>query len=313
MLGRTAGGLFWMSRYLERAENIARMVEAGFRIAITRSTAPEDEWTSILTTAAARESYAAIHEKVDAAKVIDFLLRGASNPSSVRCAMESARTNARLVRTALTREVWEAINVCWMSLRDALAAPVDQSSLPELLRLIRQQSAFVRGAIHGTMLRNDIYNFMRIGAFTERAESTARILDVKYYILLPQVAQVGSSVDNIQWETILRSTSADRAFGWLHGGESSPSQIAEFLILDRRMPRSVQFCCVKMVENFTQLENAYGFRPPSVDMAHALLERLSSLTIQAIFAEGLHEFIHGFLAANFEIGQQIEKDYRFYR
>ena len=311
MLGKTAGGLFWMSRYLERAENIARLVDAGFRIALTRSAAPEDQWTSILSTASALNAYRETYDEVEPAKAIDFLLRGKTNPSSVLSSIEAARGNARLVRTALTREAWEAVNVCWMTLREALAAPVGQSALPELLRLVRQQSAFVRGAIHGTMLRNDIFNFLRIGSFLERADNTARILDVKYYILLPQVSGVGSSVDNIQWETILRCTSAERAFGWLHGGEASPRQIADFLILDHRMPRSLKFCRANMVENFKHLEAEYGLRPRCLQLADDSLTRLSGQTIEVIFASGLHDFITQFLRENIQIGQQIESDFRF--
>lgn len=311
MLGKTAGGLLWMARYLERSENTARLVDAGFRIALTRSAAPEDDWASILSTAAARQAFFEHHDKADGPRAIDFLLRERDNPSSVLSAVEHARTNARLVRTALTREVWEAVNVCWMTLREALARPVAQAALPEVLGVVRQQVALVRGAMHGTMLRNDIYNFLRIGSFLERADNTARILDVKYYVLLPGAAGVGSSLDNVQWETILRCTSAERAFGWLHGGEANPAQIAEFLILDQRMPRSLLFCCEQMFKNFQHLEADYGFRTPSIDAAASLLARLRAQTIQSIFSHGLHEFIGEFLRDNAQIGRQIEADYRF--
>jgi uncharacterized alpha-E superfamily protein len=180
-----------------------------------------------------------------------------------------------------------------------------------VLGLIRQQAALVRGAMNGTMLRNDIYNFLRLGCFIERADNTARILDVKYYVLLPEISHVGSSLDNIQWETILRCTSAERAFGWLHGGETSPRQIAEFLILDRRMPRSLIFCGAKIAENLEHLEADAIAPPTGLVSAHALLARLKSQTIQSIFQSGLHEFITGFLRDNGRLAQQIEEDYRF--
>ena len=166
MLGKTAGGLFWMFRFLERSENTSRLVEAGFHIALTRSDAAEDEWASVLAAAGARESFLARHERFEQARVIDFLLRDRSNPSSVLSVVEAARNNARLVRTALTREVWEATNECWMTLKDALARPVRERELPEVLGIIRRQSALVRGALHGTMLRNDIYDFARSAAFS---------------------------------------------------------------------------------------------------------------------------------------------------
>lgn len=312
MLGKTAGGLLWMARYLERCENTARLVDAGFRIALTRSSAPEEEWSSILSTAAARDGFLARYGAVQGSRAMDFLLRDRDNPSSVLSAIESTRMNARVVRTALTREVWEAVNVCWMTLRERLEHPVAPAELPDVLRAVRQQVALVRGAIHGTMLRNDIYNFLRIGECIERADNTARILDVKYYVLLPGVAAVGSSLDNIQWETILRCTSAERAFGWLHGGESSPAQIAEFLILDRRMPRSLIFCCAGLANNFRQLAGDYGARSPSNEQADSLLASLRTQTIAAIFHNGLHEFIAEFLKSITRVGRQIEIDYRFY-
>ena len=210
MLGKTAGGLYWMFRYLERSENTARLLEAGFRIALTRSHAAEDEWKSVVTTAGALHAYEEKYQQFEASNVINFLLRDGDNPSSVVSVIEAARSNARMVRTALTREVWEATNECWMTLKALLAGPVRERDLPAVLGTIRQQSALVRGALHGTMLRNDIYDFARIGTFLERSDNTARILDVKYYVLLPSISSVGSSLDNVQWETILRSVSSQQ-------------------------------------------------------------------------------------------------------
>jgi uncharacterized alpha-E superfamily protein len=311
MLGKTAGGLLWMARYLERSENMARLVDAGFRIALTRVSAADDEWRSILTTAAALQRFNEKHKRVDGAAAINFLLRDRDNPSSVISAIETARNNARLVRTALTREAWEAVNVCWMTLKEALAKPVVTAELPELLATIRQQASLVRGAVQGTMLRNDIYNFVRLGTLLERADNTARILDVKYYVLLPAAAGVGSSLDNVQWETILRSTSAERAFSWLHGGEISPTAIAEFLLLDRRLPRSLIFCYDGLVSTLNHLQREYQERQPCLDLAASTLQRLEAQTIQTIFKNGLHEFVSEFIRDNAALAFKIEEDYRF--
>jgi uncharacterized alpha-E superfamily protein len=181
-----------------------------------------------------------------------------------------------------------------------------------VLGAIRQQSALVRGAMHGTMLRNDIYDFARIGTFLERADNTARILDVKYHLLLPSAARVGSSIDIVQWETILRSVSAQRAYRWLTGGDVSAMGIAEFLLLDRRLPRSLMFCYGKISENLGYLAEDYGATHPSHDMANAILTRLSGKSIDEIFESGLHENIEGFIRDNNTLGQRIERDYRFY-
>ncbi|MCI5078388.1 alpha-E domain-containing protein [Oricola sp.] len=312
MLGKTAGGLFWMFRYLERSENNARLLEAGFHIALTRSAAAEEEWMSIIQTADVQAGFLERHDRAEASTVIDYVLRDKSNPSSVLSVVESARNNARLVRTALTREVWEATNECWLTLKDALARPVRERDLPQTLGLIRQQSALVRAALHGTMLRNDIYDFARLGTFLERADNTARILDVKYYVLLPSVMHVGSSLDNVQWETILRSVSAQRAYRWLNGGDVNPKGIAEFLIQDRRLPRSLAFCYTKIVDNLAYLAEDYGEKGGSHEIADKVLTRLRNNTIDAIFDQGLHEFLEEFLRDNNGLGMQIEQDYRFY-
>ncbi|MFY0692185.1 MAG: alpha-E domain-containing protein [Paracoccaceae bacterium] len=311
MLGKTAGGLFWMFRYLERSENTARMIDAGLRISLTRSSAAESEWASIIDSTGLRAAYLQRHEKIEGAAVIDFLLRDKSNPGSVIAAVENARNNARLVRTALTREVWEAVNECYMVLKDKLARPIRDRELPVVLQTIRQRTAFVRGALHGTMLRNDIYDFARIGTFFERADNMARILDVKYYILLPSVSQVGSLADNVQWETILRATSSVRAYQTVTEGETDPRSIAEFLMLDRRSPRSLAFCYGKILDNLGYLETQYGQHVPSYAMAEKISGRFNNYSVEAIFDFGLHEFIAEFLNDSRALGYQIEQDYRF--
>lgn len=311
MLGKTAGGLYWMFRYLERSENTARLVEAGFRIALTHSKVAEDEWKSVIVTAGQKQAYAERHDRYTSERIIDFLLRDTSHPASVMSMIEAARSNARLVRTALTREVWEATNECCMTLRALLEKPIADRDLPAALRTIRQQSALVRGALHGTMLRNEIFNFARIGTFIERAESTARILDVKYYVLLPSVSFVGSSIDNVQWETILRSVSASTAYRQVHGSDPKARDIADFLIFDRRMPRSLAFCRSQITENLDYLAREYKARSPSLDYSEALGVRMGEDSIDTVFEHGLHQFIQDFIRENNTLGRKIEEDFRF--
>ena len=311
MLGKTAGGLFWMFRYLERAENTARMIDAGLRISLTRSSAAESEWTSILSSTGLRGAYQTAHGAPDGPKVIDFLLRDPNNPGSIMAGIEAARVNARVVRTALTREVWEAVNECYMVLKRLLAQPIEDRDLPRVLQVIRQRSAFVRGALHGTMVRNDIYDFARIGAFYERADNTARIIDQKYYILLPSVRLVGSPSDNVQWDTILRATSTTRAYQTLHEGDVDPRAIARILILDGRLPRSLAFCYNKIGDNLGYLEQEYTQRHTSHALADALCAKFRSHDMTASFDNGLPEFRSDFLRDSATLGRQIEIDYRF--
>lgn len=312
MLGRTAGGLFWMFRYLERSENTARLLETGFRMALTVQDNAESEWESIVTTAGAREEFLEKYEDFEQASVTNFLLRDRDNPSSVMSCIEAARSNGRMVRTALSTEVWEAVNEAWMILKEELKRPVSVKNLAEILTTIRQHSSLVRGALHGTMLRNDIFDFCRLGTFIERADNTARILDVKYYVLLPSAAHVGSRMDNIQWETILRSVSAFRSYRWLHEGEVSPNTIADFLILDRRMPRSLAFCYSKIVGNLNYLNGPDAPELPCLRMATQTHARLSGRNIDRVIDDGLHEFLKVAISETGRLGSQIQEDFRFY-
>ncbi|MEM6305161.1 MAG: alpha-E domain-containing protein [Pseudomonadota bacterium] len=309
MLGKTAGGLFWMFRYLERSENTARLIEAGFRIALTRP--GSEEWTSVLRTAAAEQTYAATHGEIDQTRVIDFLLRDPNNPSSVMSSFAQARQNARMVRTGITQEVWEAVNVAYMALQTRLARPVKERDLPNVLAQIRQHSALVRGALHGSMLRNDVFDFCRLGTFLERADNTARILDVKYYVLLPSVMQVGSTIDNVQWETILRSVAGGRAYTWHNQARPTPMGIADFLIFEPRMPRSLRYSVTKISSNLHMLEADYLDRHACHETVEKLDRCLRVRSIEAVFEEGLHEFLIEFLGDITRLGHQIEADYKF--
>ncbi|MBB5534356.1 alpha-E domain-containing protein [Rhizobium giardinii] len=312
MLGRTANGLYWMFRYIERAENSARLIDAGLRMSLTRSQATEDDWDGVLQSSGVRDIYDDLYEKLSAADAIDFLLRDKSNPSSVMSCIDSGRNNARMVRTALTRETWEATNECWLDLKNVLARRIKAADLPEVIDGIKRKTGLIRGAFHGTMLRNEIFNFSRIGTFIERADNTARILDVKYYVLLPAVSQVGSSIDNVQWESILRSVSAHRSYGWVYEAEYKPSHIADFLILNGRMPRSLAYCYEKIVSNLGYLAREYGERHAAHATAEETLTSLRNHSIKDVMDQGLHEYIENFISHNNRLGQEISDGYRFY-
>ena len=312
MLGRTANGLYWMFRYIERAENIARLVDAGLRVSLTRSGSTDEDWDGVLQSAGVRDAFGEVHDTVTAANAIDYLLRDLANPSSVMSCIESGRNNARMVRTALTRETWEATNECWIELKQMLARKLKSADLPEVIDTVKRRAGLIRGAFHGSMLRNEIYNFARIGTFIERADNTSRILDVKYYVLLPAVSQVGSSLDNFQWESILRSVSAHRSYGWVYDAELRPSNIADFLILNVRMPRSLAYCYEKITSNLGYLAKDYAHRLPAHETADSVAKTLKSTTIGTIMDQGLHEFLDDFIASNNKLGNEITEGYRFY-
>lgn len=312
MLGKTANGLFWMYRYLERAENTARLIETGQRIAITRLGDSDSEWRSVLQSAGVWPAFQGANENLSKEAAIEWLLRSRKNGSSVLSCIEAARHNARLVRTAITGEVWEATNAAYMNTRQMLARHVSERDLPAALGAIRRHTALVRGMTHGTMMRNEIYDFARIGTFLERADNTARILDVKYYVLLPSARAVGSALDNVQWETILRSISARGGFRMEYGAEAGPMDITHYLILDERLPRSLAFCTSKLRDNLRYLEAGQTQPTQSLEKVDLLLQKYLSNEIDTIFDFGLHEFIQHFIADLADLARQIEIDYRFY-
>ncbi|MGE0499758.1 MAG: alpha-E domain-containing protein [Rhizobiaceae bacterium] len=312
LLGRTANGLYWMNRYIERAENMARLLDAGLRMALTRTTSQVEEWTSVVVSSGNDYAFREKHSEYTAATVSDFLLRDTSNPSSVMSAIETARNNARMVRTALTRETWESINEAWMAMKRMLAPTIDERDLPRLLDAIKRETALIRGSFYGTMLRNEIFDFSQIGTFMERADNTARILDVKYYVLLPSISWVGSSLDNYQWESVLRSVSAHRSYRWVYDAEYKPTNIADYLILNVRMPRSLAFCYRNIAEALKYRAEEYGARHPCHDTVEATLKRLKDSSIKDIFDGGLHEFVDSFIADNSRLGNQVAEAYRFY-
>lgn len=311
MLGRTASGLFWMMRYLERMENTARLIDAGFRMSLTRSRTQRSEWESVLTTAGAKTLYMTAHDDYKTASVVEFLLADRDNPGSVISSLKLARQNARMTRTALTRDVWEAINGAWLTLNELIGTPKDRDNLPDLLAQIRQQSALVRGTINGTMLRNDIFHFMELGGLIERADKTARILDTKYYVLLPSSASVGSSLDHVQWEMILRSASAERAFHWLHGGEITPGAIVDFLIHDTRLPRSIAFCYETIVSTLESLDACYDQSSDALATARGNRDHILGSSSATIVGMGLHEFLLDLIDRNAGLSDVISQTYRF--
>ena len=312
MLGRTANGLFWMFRYLERAVNMARLLDAGLRMALTRDiVSAEDEWRSVIAAAGQREAFEQKHGTYTGMQAWNFILRDRDNPASIINMFEQTRTNARLARNAISSELWEAINDNWMQISEIMAKPVGQGSVSEAVTLIRSAGTLAHGAMLGTMLRDEGFHFARAGTYIERADSIARILDIKYYLLLPSLSYVGSSLDTGQWDQVLRSVSGDRAYRSLHAGQVDARGIVEFLVLDDRFPRSLAFCHSALRDELSALARLHGSEGESNALMRRADTRLSDLSIEDVFDQGLHEFLIEFAGTNAAIGQAIASDYRF--
>ena len=313
MLGRTAAGLYWMARQVERAENLARLVEVGYRIALRPSpaTGHGDEWRSTLVSAACLEGYLDKHDEIEPDRVVHWLLLDPDNASSVRSCLEAARNNGRGRRTALTREMWEALNATWVDYAAVRPAELRGDRLAGLLHWIRERSQAFRGAMLGTIIRDDGYHFSQLGAFVERADQTARILDVKYHLLLPRAEMVGGEIDTYQWEMILRSVSARGAYRYVYKGPYRAWNIAEFLILYAPMPRSLRFCYDWIHRSLCDLGEVYGTPAPVLDEAAGTEALLGASDMETIFQGGLHEFLTDFIARNNRLSGGIARDYHF--
>jgi uncharacterized alpha-E superfamily protein len=311
MLSRTADNLFWLARYVERAEYLARILEVTQRL----TTLPlayvgeTNEWESAVATAGCAHAFSATYPEANEETVIDFLCFSPTNPSSIRNCFEIARTNARAVRTALTVEMWDAINGTWLDLKRYDNGASSREEFMRFLRWVQESSLRFDGSAYRTMLRNDAYWFSRLGVYLERADNTARILDVKYHLLLPAHERVGGPLDYFQWAAILRSVSALTAYHWVYRENVKPWLIADLLILRDELPRSLASCYGNLVRNLDQVARAYGRHGPAQRKARAVRTRLENSRMEEIFQNGLHAFVEEFIDDNDRLGTAISEQY----
>jgi uncharacterized alpha-E superfamily protein len=311
MLARTADNLYWLARYVERAEYLARILEATQRLtALPLSyVGPSNEWASAVATAGCAAAFFGTYTEANEETVTDFLAFSSANPSSIKNCFEVARTNARAVRTALTTEMWDAINGAWLELKRFGNGATSREEFTDFLRWVQQTSLLFDGSAYRTMLRNDAYWFSRLGLYIERADNTARILDVKYHLLLPEQEQVGGPLDYFQWAAILRTVSALTAYHWVYRESVKPWLIADLLILNDQLPRSLASCYENLVRFLDDIAKAYGRQGLAQRQARSIRARLENAKMDQIFQSGLHEFIGGFITDNSKLGLAITDQY----
>ncbi|WP_413870281.1 alpha-E domain-containing protein [Albidovulum sp.] len=311
MLSRTAENLFWIGRYMERAEMMARLLEVGARIALLPSAGHgyRNEWDSLLQASGTAAGFAVKYGDPVQRNIESYLFFDRDNPSSIASCLERARENGRIVRTALSSQVWDALNTAFQELRQLDRQPRSGLELGRLTEWALRHAAQVRGAIDTTLLRRDGYDFLGLGYRLERADNTARLIDVKYYVLLPRADYVGTGLDSYQWTTLLRALSAHRAFHWAYGGEITSAKVADFLILNRQCPRSLTTSVVGAAVHLDNLAVAYGRLTPAQDAADGLRDELARLTIEAVFDEGLHEFLSRFIRRTAKLSDVVRETY----
>lgn len=299
MLSRTAEGLFWMSRHVERMDNIARLLGVGRRLdSLPRQAGtPLNEWASIVIASGCSESFPLDPDAATATTVGEHLIRDMSNPSSVASCIAAARQNAKAVRPSLTSEVWEAINQTHSELKQHLKSELDRKNPHAFLEWVRGRSSLIGGSVSDTLMRNDRYCFIQLGKWFERADATARLLDVKYHVLLPHATDVGGGLDYMQWQQILRAANSAAAFRHIYSRSLDAEGVVDLLVLNGASPRSLRTALDRICAEMEVL--AVGDDPSQLE----LLGRITSyratfkgLEVADIFAEGLHEWLTAFIA-----------------
>ncbi len=311
MLSRTADSLYWFARYIERADNTARILEAANRLSAMpiSYSGTSNEWESAVAATAQLNEFRAAHREATADNVVSFLAFSTTNPSSIKMCVETGRANARAVRTALTAVMWEAINGAWLDLRRVDGRDLRRSALDSFLSRVKEAALRLDGSAYRTMLRSEAYFFFRLGVMLERADNTARILDVKYHLLLPDSAAVGGSLDYFQWSSILRTVSAHTAYHWVYRQSLKPWLVADLLVLRPEMTRSLAACYDGIRETLDQLGHEFGRQGPAQRLARSIRTRLANARIDGIFQSGLHEFLTEFIVENAKLGQAVAEQY----
>jgi uncharacterized alpha-E superfamily protein len=308
MLSRVADSIFWMRRYTERAENVARFIDVTLNLTLGLGDQREHQWEALVYTTGDQTLFLESFQHVSQENVIRFLTFDESNPNSILSCLQFARENARQSREMLSSQMWEELNKFYLFVRDSRNDQRAIDSPFDFFTKVRQFGFLIDGVVSGTMSHGEAWNFGRLGAMLERADKTSRILDVKYFLLLPHVTDVGTSIDISQWGMLLKSASAlemyRRRFGRL-----SPKLVAAFLLLDRDFPRAVRFC-ISLAER--SLLAITGGTPGNFNnRPEQLLGRLRAefefLDIDEVMNEGLHDFIDSFQGKLNDAGDAVHE------
>ena len=307
MLSRVADRIYWMSRQIERAENMARILGVTSNMVLfgTKETREQNLLAPLtITDSAAR--YFEQKKPVTLQGLVDFLALDPGNPSSIYSCLRSARENGHAVRWQITSEMWESLNTTWLDMKRVRRSEIAGADAQKFFDWVKDRSHLFRGVTYGTIMRGDAFNFSRLGTFLERADNTARILDVKYHVHLPSVKDVGGALDHYQWTALLRSVSSFETYRTLFRDQILPINVAQLLILERRMPRSLAACFDQVTQAMERIE---GHDRAAKRLASELHARLTNADIDEIFHDGLHEYLTEFIADINELAARIQRAY----
>ena len=312
MLSRAANNLYWMSRHIERAENTARVLDVTYRMSLLPYRTPDQTWADpwalpLIITGHATSYYERYSGALTSERVLRWMALDPANPSSIYSCVQSARENARTVRGAITSEMYEDINGLWLEMRNRTNESLFSHGISQFFDWVKMRSHQFRGVTFGTMLRDEAYQFLRLGTFLERADNTARILDVKYHTLLPSVSDVGGAVDYYQWGALLRSVSAFDSYRKVYRDVITPMKVAELLILRDDVPRSLHACTKEIYDILHGLCDASSREPER--LAGELNAQLRFGRTEHIIRFGLHEYLMGVLDKLSLLGDEINQHF----
>jgi uncharacterized alpha-E superfamily protein len=315
MLSRVADSLYWMSRYIERAEDIARIADVNLQLLLDLANQPgadiQQQWNPIISSLEENEFFASLYEKPDGKTAIDFIALQKKNPNSISCCLTHARENARTTREQISSEMWEQINRLYLFVKSDSGRKLLRSSPYEFFKRIIAGSHLFQGITEATMTHGEGCFFMRAGKFLERADCTSRILDVKYHILLPSGEKVGGNIDTVQWMSVLKSCSALEAYRKIYVSQVAPWRVAEFVITHSGFPRSIRFSVDSLDEALHCISGSSETRYANEveRLSGRLRYDLDYVTIGDIFKQGLHEYLETIQEGLVEISDAMRDTY----
>lgn len=309
MLSRVADSIYWLNRYIERAENVARFVDVNLNLLLDSPVGMAQQWEPLVLTTGDLTLFKENYGAATADNVIRFLTFDAKYPNSILSCLQMARENARSVRESISSEMWEQVNDFYFMVKDACQHP-DDLDLSDFFSQVKMSSHLFAGVMNATMSHNEGWHFGRIGRMIERADKTARILDVKYFILLPSVKDVGTPLDELQWIALLKSASGYEMYR-KRQHRITPQDVVNFLVLDREFPRSIQFCLLEAERSLHQITGSSRgvWRNPAERALGKLRSELDYITVEEITQRGLHEFLDDLETALNDIGGKIHETF----
>ena len=310
MLSRVADSVYWSSRYIERAENVARFIDVNYNLTLGDGETLGNRWDPLVYTTGDHDDFSQRHGEANRENVLQFLLFDEDNPNSVLSCVSKARENARTIREVISSVVWEQLNKFSLMVRSASKVRSIMEQPQEFCERVRLASHLILGATDTTMSHGEAWHFSRIGRFIERADKTSRIVDVQYYILLPDAQDVGTALDVVRWSALLKSASALEMYRRQHG-KIVPNRVADFLILDRQFPRAVHFCVMHAQDSLRCITGStHGtFCNLSEQLMGRLCSNMDYTSIDNIIHQGLHEYIDDFQTQLNRVGCAISKDF----